>query len=181
MKKKLFIGFLILAFLSVTSGCAEWSRTQKGAAIGAGTGGAVGGIIGYATVGAVEQRADGWCILPHFDLRRSRALLENPVPAAVVREWVPFPRKSVINLASFQEPLRARLPWTGRDAVADSILPEEIIEPSGLPEGSVRSITVNAYERNPQARRECIRAHGTTCCICLTSFGAVYGPVADGQ
>ena len=49
MIKKLFIAFLIISFLAVTSGCAGWSRTQKGAVIGAGTGGAVGGIIGYAT------------------------------------------------------------------------------------------------------------------------------------
>lgn len=49
MKKKLFVGFLIVSFLMVTLGCAEWSRTQKGAAIGAGAGGAAGGLIGYAT------------------------------------------------------------------------------------------------------------------------------------
>ena len=44
----------------------------------------------------------------------------------------------------------------------------------------MRSIMVNAYERNPQARRQCIDAHGTACCICGFSFGAVYGNVADG-
>ncbi len=49
MIKKLFIAFLIISFLAVTSGCAEWNRTMKGAAIGAGTGGAVGGLIGYAS------------------------------------------------------------------------------------------------------------------------------------
>lgn len=49
MKKKLLIGFLIIAFLMGTLGCAEWSRTQRGAAIGAGAGGAAGAIIGYAT------------------------------------------------------------------------------------------------------------------------------------
>jgi outer membrane protein OmpA-like peptidoglycan-associated protein len=49
MARKLFIGFLIISFLTVTLGCADWNRTQKGVAIGAGTGGAVGGLIGYAT------------------------------------------------------------------------------------------------------------------------------------
>jgi hypothetical protein len=29
-KKKLFIGVLIVSFLTVTWGCAEWSHTQKG-------------------------------------------------------------------------------------------------------------------------------------------------------
>ncbi len=49
MSKKIFIGFVILSFLMVTMGCAEWSRTAKGAAIGAGAGGAAGALIGYAT------------------------------------------------------------------------------------------------------------------------------------
>jgi hypothetical protein len=65
-------------------------------------------------------------------------------------------------------------------AVADSVLAEEIVQPGGLVEGAVHTITVNAYERNPEARRQCIEAHGTTCCICGFTFGAVYGRVAEG-
>lgn len=49
LKKKLIVGILIIAFLAVNLGCAEWNRTQKGAAIGAGAGAAAGGLIGYAT------------------------------------------------------------------------------------------------------------------------------------
>ena len=49
MLKKIIIGFVIVSFLLVTMGCAEWSRTTKGAAIGAGAGGAAGALIGYAT------------------------------------------------------------------------------------------------------------------------------------
>jgi len=40
MVKRIFTLFLIFSFLTVTMGCAEWSRTQKGAAIGAGAGAA---------------------------------------------------------------------------------------------------------------------------------------------
>ena len=47
-------------------------------------------------------------------------------------------------------------------------------------EGSMRQVTVNAYERNPRARRLCIAAHGTSCCVCEFDFGAVYGPAAEG-
>ena len=68
----------------------------------------------------------------------------------------------------------------GRDAISDSVLPEEINQPTGLVEGAVRSITVNAYERSPQVRQQCIEAHGTACCICGFSFLAVYGEVAKG-
>jgi len=41
-------------------------------------------------------------------------------------------------------------------------------------------VTVNAYERNPQARRRRTEAHGTSCAICGFSFGETYGEVADG-
>jgi hypothetical protein len=45
MKKRIFVGLLILSFLAVTMGCAEWNRTGKGAAIGAGAGAAAGGLM----------------------------------------------------------------------------------------------------------------------------------------
>jgi hypothetical protein len=137
------------------------------------------GIIGYATVAGVEERGERWCILPRFDLGRCRALLDHPIPAVVVREWV-FPRRNVSDLGPFHEQLHARLPWTSRDQEIDAVLPEEIIQPGGLIEGAVRSITVNAFERNPQARRQCIDAHGTTCCICGFDFAATYGKVGEG-
>ncbi len=53
-------------------------------------------------------------------------------------------------------------------------LPEEV-GPTGLIEGAVRTITVNAYERSSKARAQCIAAHGTACCVCGFRFGAVYG------
>ncbi len=90
MIKKLFIWFLILSFLAVTTGCAEWSRTQKGAAIGAGTGGAVGGIIGYATgytvagilIGAVVGGAAGAFIGNYMD--KQAAEIERDIEGAKV-------------------------------------------------------------------------------------------------
>ena len=45
--RKIFILFLVFSFLLMGMGCAEWSRTQKGAAIGAGAGGALGALIGH--------------------------------------------------------------------------------------------------------------------------------------
>ncbi len=63
---------------------------------------------------------------------------------------------------------------------ADFSLPDEVDESTHLIEGATRRITVNAYERNPEARRECIRRHGTTCCICGFDFGKTYGKSAEG-
>ena len=42
MLKKTLAIVMIISFLAATMGCAEWSRTQKGAAIGAGAGAADG-------------------------------------------------------------------------------------------------------------------------------------------
>lgn len=59
-------------------------------------------------------------------------------------------------------------------------LAEEIVAPTGLVEGAVCAITVNAHERNPEARRRCIEHYGTSCSICEFDFGAVYGEEAEG-
>jgi hypothetical protein len=68
----------------------------------------------------------------------------------------------------------------GLQAGISGRLPEEVTETPELSEGAVSSVSVNAYERNPEARRRCIEAHGTSCCICGFSFGAVYGEEAEG-
>jgi hypothetical protein len=59
-------------------------------------------------------------------------------------------------------------------------LPDEVSPAKGVVEGAIRTITVNAYERDPAARSQCIAAHGRNCCVCGFSFAARYGPVADG-
>jgi outer membrane protein OmpA-like peptidoglycan-associated protein len=48
MRKKIIALCLILSLVLMGAGCAEWSRMQKGAAIGAGAGGVAGGLIGHA-------------------------------------------------------------------------------------------------------------------------------------
>lgn len=60
------------------------------------------------------------------------------------------------------------------------LYPGELREPDRFPEGAVRRVSVNAYERNPRARARCIEAYGTACCICGTSLDAVYGDAAKG-
>jgi hypothetical protein len=58
-------------------------------------------------------------------------------------------------------------------------LPDEVDPRWGYPEGAVRRVLVNAYERSPDARRRCVEHHGTSCCICGFNFGATYGGVAE--
>ena len=61
--RKTFILILVFSLALLYMGCAEWSRTQKGGAIGAGAGGALGAIIGHkagsTVVGALLGAAIG--------------------------------------------------------------------------------------------------------------------------
>ena len=90
MIKKLFVWFLIVAFLAVTAGCADMNRTQKGAVIGAGAGGAAGAVIGHATgstvagllIGAVVGGATGAIIGNYMD--KQAAEIERDIEGAKV-------------------------------------------------------------------------------------------------
>ena len=48
-------------------------------------------------------------------------------------------------------------------------------------EGSVTTVKVNKYERNPEARRKCIENHGCQCKICDFDFEKVYGAFGKGK
>ncbi len=74
----------------------------------------------------------------------------------------------------------AALEQLGWVSPAGFVLPDEVVSTSSLVEGSVCRVTVNFYERSSEARQRCMAAHGTNCCICGFSFGAVYGAEAAG-
>lgn len=90
MMKNFFIGLLIVSFLVGTMGCAEWNRTAKGAVIGAGAGGAAGGLIGHASgntvagvlIGAAVGGAAGALIGNYMD--KQAAEIERDIAGARV-------------------------------------------------------------------------------------------------
>jgi 5-methylcytosine-specific restriction protein A len=61
-----------------------------------------------------------------------------------------------------------------------NLLPEELPPGESLFEGARRTMTINAYERNPDARARCLRRWGTACIVCEFDFGGVYGPEYEG-
>jgi len=65
----------------------------------------------------------------------------------------------------------------GRNLFPDEI---DVEEEQSLPEGAAFKRLVNAYERNPLARQQCIKKYGPTCFVCGFSFGATYGAAMDG-
>jgi predicted HNH restriction endonuclease len=54
---------------------------------------------------------------------------------------------------------------------------DEVLSTSTFVEGAARTITVNAYERNPAARRACLAHHGCRCRVCDLSFEERYGEI----
>lgn len=54
------------------------------------------------------------------------------------------------------------------------IYPDEVPE---MWEGEQRTITVNSYERNPLARKQCINHYGAECHVCKMNFEDTYGEV----
>jgi len=57
---------------------------------------------------------------------------------------------------------------------------DEVQEVVLLREGHAIKVRTERIERNPVARKECIRAHGTTCSVCGMSFEAEYGEIGMG-
>jgi hypothetical protein len=103
-----------------------------------------------------------------------RRVTELPtfVPLRYVREhhrtwkWATYPRSYTII--------------EGRTESRLDTLLELYRDHATLMEGIVSSVLVNKYERNPVARRECIRRYGDSCFVCGFSFGRVYGDQAKG-
>ena len=65
-------------------------------------------------------------------------------------------------------------------SVAQSPLPNELAVPVAYLEGATRQVLINAYERNPNARCDCVRHYGVSCVICGFNFGRAYGEIGEG-
>ena len=54
---------------------------------------------------------------------------------------------------------------------------DEIVEKETFLEGAKRRVAVNAYERDPEARRLCIKRYGWDCTVCGMNFAKTYGEI----
>lgn len=59
------------------------------------------------------------------------------------------------------------------------VFPEESSERAYI-EGATQRVIVNAYERNPEARAECLAHYGLSCVVCDFSFAEAYGELGEG-
>jgi predicted restriction endonuclease len=57
--------------------------------------------------------------------------------------------------------------------------PEEVTSNRPLLEGTIKQVTVNAYERNSIARGKCIQHYGYVCAVCNFKFENFYGDLGQ--
>lgn len=77
-------------------------------------------------------------------------------------------------------PVKIIWEFIDEDEVNPVRLAEEVTETQTYIEGSTKQIKVNVYERNPDARQNCIEHYGVICQVCKFSFEKVYGVIGEG-
>lgn len=70
--------------------------------------------------------------------------------------------------------------WASMIGLAPAPEPDQSAEPHPLYEGAARAVSLNVYERNPEARRRCLAHYGAACVVCELDFGHAYGAAAEG-
>lgn len=81
-----------------------------------------------------------------------------------------YPRSSLELTFSFENSAEQR----------PEVLAEEGPDAGKYIEGATKTITVNVFERNPQARDACVAANRAACSICRFDFADHYGDIGIG-
>jgi hypothetical protein len=113
------------------------------------------------------------------------ALLEAGRPDLTVEAIVLSPEFQELFTDSERETAAERLGDFGKRisrirANRERLYPDELEPGHNYIEGAKKTVRVNAYERNPKARKACINKHGIQCCICGFDFEAHYGVLGVG-
>jgi len=77
----------------------------------------------------------------------------------------------------------ARGIWKLKDGLLLSDQDErtEFAESDTYPEGTVKKLYVNAYERSAQARKDCVEHYGCKCIVCNFDFESAYGAIGKDR
>ena len=62
-----------------------------------------------------------------------------------------------------------------RRATRDRLFPDELEPGRKYAEGARKQVRVNSYERNPLARKACLKHYGCSCSVCSFNFAVKYG------
>lgn len=106
--------------------------------------------------------------------------LSDAVRLSVVDRRAPRQTKEEIRDVALAMQLLASVKERDQSIQDGQWYPEEVDGAVTYREGAVEQITVDRYERNPEARRKCIEHWGTACVVCAFDFGAKYGALGSG-
>ncbi len=113
---------------------------------------------------------------------RSEALLGRPLLLKELPDVQWSPLGSGITIAP-EGAARLEELWQhhlGTIGLATQQIADEVSTPERYSEGALRRIAVNAYERDPRARKACLDHYGCNCSICGYSFSEHFGTIGDG-
>lgn len=88
--------------------------------------------------------------------------------------------KSIIKVLSKKNLYKEGDSWYATGLGIDTNFPDEIHQKNAYEEGAVKQVSVNAFERNSEARDACIKHHGLVCAVCAFDFRAIYGEIGAG-
>lgn len=106
----------------------------------------------------------------------------NPIPLTQPNDYfegimnVRFRVGSQVRMAGDQPSVRAdyyALYSTGKRIESPVTYPDEVME------GDRKTVTVNAYERDPRASLACLKRWGYKCYVCKMKFVETYGPIGE--
>ena len=94
----------------------------------------------------------------------------------------PFTFAGVAKAKSYRKSVPIEITWTFSASAHQrpEVIPEEVTDPENYAEGATKTISVNIYERNPQARKACLDIHGCSCSACGLNFQDEYGEIGKG-
>lgn len=94
----------------------------------------------------------------------------------------PFTFAGIATVKTHRASIPVQITWSFAKLAHQrpEVIPEEVEDFESCIEGASKTILVNAYERNPQARKACIDAHGCICSVCDMSFEDAYGDIGKG-
>lgn len=95
-------------------------------------------------------------------------------------EWSVIGQLLAKQLYGFQRAFQPHLAGAADVGVVVPDLAEQLELSDTFAEGATTSVVINAYERNPAARRACLDHWGYRCDVCDVLLAEMYGAIADG-
>jgi len=96
------------------------------------------------------------------------------------QRWRPEPPNSLQDVKSRLDTATSASWKVTYRAKRTFLYPDEEESQNTLTEGAVHKVTVNAYERNPEARSKCLEHYGFNCSVCGFNFERAFGEIGQG-